>query len=379
MRSILSRRVGLGLCLLLVVCLAGGVWAAPIDASQAIKLRFVNNNHLPQKVLVVHTYSTARFVKDLFTVIKTINERDNLPASERIKLHIIASSGDPTSSLGISADDAAKYVEVNPTFKSSDIWMQDCMELCAAQLKSNNQWVPAVFDSNRGRGLAGLPRTLADQWNLVYFRNPSSAQAHGDYGGNLEVTPFDDVAVIGNTITASCKKFLEDMGYAGRLFTPDTRWLTVGHIDEYLMYIPTAHAPGGYSIVRADPDYALELLQNMPESELNQLNSSDRSFLLKVKATLNKQLTDPNAGRGTAEGDFIALNRKIAEMIEMNVGQLKDFIRKVANDPNRDFAEVAWPSFYNGSNPSNPRGCSAYLPRCREHAGSAQSPGRSRL
>jgi hypothetical protein len=84
MRSILSRRVGLGLCLLLVVCLAGGVWAAPIDASQAIKLRFVNNNHLPQKVLVVHTYSTARFVKDLFTVIKTINERDNLPASERM-------------------------------------------------------------------------------------------------------------------------------------------------------------------------------------------------------------------------------------------------------------------------------------------------------
>ncbi|RCK81737.1 MAG: peptidyl arginine deiminase, type II [Candidatus Ozemobacter sibiricus] len=337
------------------------MWAA--ESLEAIdRIKFVSYNNAPQKVLVVHSYSTARFVKDLFNVIKEINEVENLSEADRIKLHIISSGGNPISQLGISAADAAKYVEVNPVFQSSDQWVQDCMELCSARKKGTNEYVPAVFDSVRGRGLGGLPPALAKLWDLVYFKNPATAQAHGDYGGNLEVTPFDDVLVAGNTITSQCKAYLEKWGYAGRMFNPDTRWLSVGHIDEYLMFIPTAHAPGGYSIVRADPQLALDLIAKAPDSEFATLNSSDRSFLLRVKAVLNQQYTDPNAGRGTAEGDFIELNYKIAEIIEQNVGQLKEFIRKVTNDPDRDFAEVAWPCVYEGYNGARPSSCHAYLP-----------------
>lgn len=351
---------------LLVYTLAAASCLAPLPAAAAPaadkveRIQLVNNNHVPQKLLVVYTYGNGPFVKDLFNVVKLINEQERLPEADRLKLHIVTSGGDPVQQLGISSDDAARYVEVNPKFRSSDIWMQDCMEICSAW--ADGKRIPAVFDSNRGRGLAGLPKALADLWDLVYFKNPASQMSHGDYGGNLEVTPFDDIMVAGSTITPQCKAFFEKLGYAGRLATPDTRWLTVGHIDEYISFIPTPHAPGGYSIVKGDPGYALELLTNIDDSELDGLDRSDRDFLLRVKRVLNAQLLDPAAGRGTAEDNFIALNRAITEIIEKNVGEMKQFIRKAANDPDRDFAEIAWPSLYEGRGGANPSGCCSYLP-----------------
>lgn len=335
--------------------------AAP-SQSEVSRIKLINNNHLPHKVLVVSAYNTQRFVKDLFKVIKEINESSNLSGDDVVKLHIVSSSGNPISSLGISAADAAKYVEVNENFNTSDIWMQDCMEICAAEVKGTGEIVSAVFDSNRGRGLARLPGVLAKMWDLVYFKNPSNAQSHGDYGGNLEVTPFDDIMIAGNTITSPCKRFFEDNGYKNRMFLADTSWLTVGHIDEYVSFIPTAWAPGGYSIVRADPVYALELIRNSPDSDLAQINSYDRDFLLKVKRLLNTQLTDPDAGKGSREGDFIALNYAIADIIEDNVGRMKEFIRKTSKDYQRDFEEVAWPTLFEGSGTTSPRRCCAYLP-----------------
>lgn len=347
-------------CVLAASCLVALPAEAAPAADKVERIQLVNNNHVPQKLLVVYTYGNGPFVKDLFKVVKQINEQDRLPEADRLKLHIVTSGSDPVKELGISPEDAAKYVEVNPKFSSSDIWMQDCMEICSAW--AGGKRLPAVFDSNRGRGLAGLPKALADLWDLVYFKNPSTQMSHGDYGGNLEVTPFDDIMVAGNTITPQCKTFFEKLGYAGRLATPNTRWLTVGHIDEYISFIPTAHAPGGYSIVKADPGYALELLTNIADSELDKIARSDREFLLRVKRLLNTQLLDPAAGRGTAEADFITLNRAISELIEKNVGELKQFIRTAANDPERDFTEVAWPSLYEGRGGAQPTGCCSFLP-----------------
>ena len=357
----LRSKVKLGfICCLLAIAFASSVVAAP-PMSQIQRIKFVNNNHIPKKVLVVHSYHNGKFVKDLFNVIKDINESSQLSGSEIVKLHIIPSGGNTISQLGISKADAEKYVEINSQFSSSDIWMQDCMELCSAVTKAG-EIIPAVFDSKRGRGLGRLPKTLSQMWDLVYFENPANYQSHGDYGGNLEVTPFDDILVAGDTITEPCKKYLEDLGYKNRLFTGATKWLQVGHIDEYISFIPTAWAPGGYTIVKADPNYALEMLMNIPDSELDKVSHYDRSFLLRVKRLLNKQMDDPYAGRGSEEYDFITLNRTIADIIEDSVGKLKEFIRKTSKEPYRDFEEVAWPSLFEGSNPTNPRRCHAFLP-----------------
>lgn len=342
------------------IAAATSLVAAP-GASDVSRIKLVNNNNVPQKILVCSAYNTQRFVKDLFNVIKEINDSAGLTGDDFIKLHIIPGSGDPLSSLGVSAAVAAKYAEVNKNFSSSDIWMQDCMEICSAIL-NDGSIVPAVFDSNRGRGLAGLPKALANMWNLVYFKNPSNYQDHGDYGGNLEVTPFDDIMVAGNTITDPCRKFFEDNGYAGRMFLGNTRWLQVGHIDEYISFIPTPFAPGGYTIVRADTGLALDLIKNCPDSEFDKVSSYDKSFLIKVKNLLNEQMKDPYVGKGTEEGNFIALNQRINEIIEENVGKLKEFIRNTSKDYNRDIEEVYWPSLFEGRGGTNPSGCHAYLP-----------------
>jgi hypothetical protein len=348
------------LAVVISCCLCTSIFAAPGTIEQ---IKLVDNNHVPSRVVVIHSYSTGQFVKDLFRIIKLINEKENLSEADRIKLHIVPSSGNPISALGISSEDAAKYVEVNDRFSSSDIWAQDCMEICSARYAGQTDFVPAVFDSRRGRGLGPLPKTLSEMWNLAYVANPSSAQSHGDYGGNLEVVPNDGIMVAGNTITASCKALFEKMGYAGRLFLPNTRWLSVGHIDEYLMFIPTAHAPGGYSIVRADPLYALELIEGAQDADFTHLSSSsDASFMKKVRAVLQAQRHNPQAGKGTAEGDFIELNRAISDIIEENVGKLKQLIRETSGDATRDFEEVAWPSLFTGRGGSNPSGCHAYLP-----------------
>ena len=348
-------------CCLLALVSSSALFAAP-PMSDVARIKLVNNNHVPKKILVVHAYNTARFVKDLFNVIKEINESDMLSGDDVVKLHIIPSSGNPISSLGISKEDAEKYVEVNTEFRSSDIWMQDCMEICSAQVKSTGELVPAVFNSKRGRGLDRLPGVLAKMWDMVYFENPSTYQDHGDYGGNLEVTPFDDIMVAGDTITAPCKDYFEKNGYAGRLFTGATKWLQVGHIDEYISFIPTPHAPGGYTIVRADPGFALEMIMNLPESEFDKVDRYDREFLLRVKKVLGKQMKEPDFDKNSEEAEFIALNRKINDIIEENVGKLKDFIRKTAKDPSRDIEEVYWPALFEGRNPSNPRSCHAFLP-----------------
>ena len=358
MKKLVKSLCVMSLSAVLGCCTLDLAAAAP-PMSEVSRIKFNTNNNIPSKILVVSGYGNSGFVKDLFNVIKQINVSEQLSENDQIKLHIVSGGGNPLSSLGISEADA-KYVEVNPRFNSTDIWMQDCMELCSAQLKSG-KLVPAVFDSNRGRGLGGLPGTLASMWDMVYYKNPSNAQSHGDYGGNLEVTPFDDILVAGDTITESCRKYFEANGYQDRMFLGNTKWLTVGHIDEYLSFIPTAWAPGGYSIVRADTAYALDIIKNSPDSELAKVSSYDRNFLLRLKAVLNEQMKNPEAGRGTAEGDFIALNYAINDIIEENVGRLKEYIKKTTGEE-RDFEEVAWPSMFEGSGTTNPRGCHAFLP-----------------
>ncbi|MBF0544376.1 MAG: hypothetical protein HQM08_08080 [Candidatus Riflebacteria bacterium] len=350
----------LSIFFLVLTCTCSPVFSQQIDCT-GVKL--IDNIHVPQKVVVVLAGGTTRFVKDLFTTIKTINETENLPENERIKLHVIpgSSNSDVANTLGISSTDAAKYLEVDQKFSSYDIWAQDCMELCAGKT-SEGKLVPAVFDTNRGRGLAGLPKVLADTWGLAYFKNPSSSQAHGDYGGNLEVVPNEDIMVSGNTITPQCKAFFEKMGYSGRIYNPNTKWLSVGHIDECMSFIPTLQSPGGYSIVKADPSHALDLLETATDDEFENLNSDYKSLLLKVRSTLLARHNNPQAGKGTEEGNFIDLNRKISEINEQNATELKNFIRKVNNAPNKEFQEVAWPCLYEGSNPDNPSGCHAYLP-----------------
>ncbi|HNV72816.1 MAG TPA: hypothetical protein PKO06_24120, partial [Candidatus Ozemobacteraceae bacterium] len=83
-------------CALVLSCL----FVPGAAQAQDAKIRLVDNTHVPQILLVIHTYGTAQFVRDLFSVVKHINESNQLPPAEQLKLHIISSGGDPLSQLG---------------------------------------------------------------------------------------------------------------------------------------------------------------------------------------------------------------------------------------------------------------------------------------
>ncbi len=343
---------------LLAVIFGSAVWAGTIQLMSA--------NQLPKKVLVVCTSGTASMVKGLFSVIRNIHEVDGLAGAEAFKLHVI----DGTGALK-SPDKRAKFfdaptevveglVEVNPELSTNDIWMQDFGEFCT--YSENGKASLAVFDSGRGRGLAGFPQWFAKNWNLNLQANPSRQLSGGDYGGNIEVTP-ENIFYHGDTMTSECREYFLQNGYQDREIQLATKWLAVGHIDEYLTIIPTKTSPCGYSIVRCDPWYAMELVQGASPEDFAGMPEPFKSFMPRLQAALK----DADKCRGSKEEEFIKLNRKIGEIIEENTGKFISEIRRITGKEDLEIPVVAWPTLFKGENPDKPSRCVAYTPGVVNH------------
>lgn len=343
------------------------------NADRGTTIKLMSNNQLPKKVLVMCTPDTSDFVKELFNIVARIHEEDSLSGDDSFILHVLPQRGgfsniftalsNPDKIAAFfktTKEKAAKLVEVNSEIGSNDIWMQDFAEFCASI--ENGKAVPAIFDVGRGRGLDGFAKWFAEAWQLKYFNNPSNAHAGGDYGGNIEVTP-DNILFHGDTMTPACRNFLLENGYKGREIQLNTSWLAVGHIDEYMMIIPTKFSPCGYSLVRSDPWYAMELLKSASPSDFEGMPEPYKSFLPRVQAALN----DPQAWKETKEALFIELNRKIGEIIEENVGKFVQEVRNITGDSEREIPTVAWPNLFRSEDQANMKRCVAYTPGVVNH------------
>jgi len=231
-------------------------------------LRLLGHANVPIKVLMVCTSTTRDEVQGMFDVIKQINDEADLPKEERLKLQIIASHASVLHGLQISQEDFTANCEVCPYFQTQDIWMQDWGEVGAVMVEGATKERMVVVDTRRGRGLAELPGILAKQWNGHYVMPKSEDGPCGNYGGNIEVTP-DDMLVIGDTSTQKLRDFFGQVGYRDdKLCVLETSWLVVGHVDEYTSTLCTPDSEVGYSIVKADPRLAMELLKNVPADQL---------------------------------------------------------------------------------------------------------------
>lgn len=327
--------------------------------SQTLKL--LSNNHIPQKLLVVLMIRNVDFVEGLIKIVKEIHETDSLPDSESFKLHIVSSFPGEKLLLRLNKADVKKYAEFNKAIYSHDVWMQDIGEFCA--VFQNGSWQPAFYDSLRGRGLKRVGPYLSKNWNLTYLANPSKIGKCGDYGGNLDVTP-DNIFFHGDTVTEECRNFLLDHGYRNREIVLQTSWLAVGHIDEYMMVIPTHHSPCGYSLVRADPLYALDLVEAASPEDFKALPLIFRPFMKRIQAALK----DPEGWSDTSEMKFIELNRAIGELIEANVGKFQQEVRRITGNSSYEVPIVAWPNLFKGEKTGNKlRGCIAYTPGVVNH------------
>jgi len=336
--------------------------------ARAGTIRLLSANQLPRKVLVVNHADTTGFVKELFGVIRAIHEEDGLTGADAFRLHVVdsaralATPDARAAFFGAAKGVVEKLVEVNPDVRTNDIWMQDFGELCT--WSDGATVVPAVFDSARDAGLKEFPEWIAKNWTMKLCVNPSSTAGFGDgdSGGNIEVTP-DNILYHGDSMTPECREFFQKNGYEGRKIMLATKWLAVGHIDEYLSIVPTRYSPCGYAIVRADPRGALELLEKASQSDFATLPEPYASFLPKLQGAL----LAPDAWKGTGEAKFIELNRKIDEIIDENTGTFISEIRRITGDKHREIPVISWPVLFKGNEAAAHGRCIAYTPGVVNH------------
>jgi len=347
---------------------------------QINKLRMLSNNNMPKKIMVVRTYSTAGFVDKLVQTIQSI--QSSFP--DGLKLHVIVDSSSSYSSFKRQMESQGLYgslVEINDKFFTYDQWMQDWGEILVAEVSGSDTPQLAVFDSNRGRGLRGLAKLFADMWGAHYLKNPNNSGIKGDYGGNIEVTP-DNVLVLGDTSTQDLRRFFAERGYSDKTALLQTSWLRVGHVDEYLSFVPDESAPGGYTIVKADPSLALDLIRDASSEQLQAIHSYYRSQIISMHQSLKTEslrrdvmdeydlgegnmLLEPVSRNADPErmNQLVDLNRTISQLIDRNVEVLKEKIKEASGGKRDKFRVISFPTIFQGAKSGgNPTRSVALLP-----------------
>uniref|UniRef100_A0A670ZWX0 protein-arginine deiminase n=1 Tax=Pseudonaja textilis TaxID=8673 RepID=A0A670ZWX0_PSETE len=188
-----------------------------------------------------------------------------------------------------------------------DRWIQDEMEF--GYVEAPHQSFPVVFDSPRNRGLKEFPfkRILGPDFGYV-TREPKNGRVSSlDSFGNLDVSPPVSVKgrdyslgriLIGSSFPGSgnrkMTKVVRDFLYAQKVQAPVelySDWLTVGHVDEFLSFVP---APGkkGFRLLLASPLACLKLFEEKQREGYGNAALFEGEKVGKI--TLNEILMDRN-------------------------------------------------------------------------------------
>ncbi|KAJ1064893.1 hypothetical protein K5549_005702 [Capra hircus] len=158
----------------------------------------------------------------------------------------------------------------------NDRWMQDEMEIGYTQ--APHRTLPVVFDSPRNRGLKDFPIKCMLGRDFGYVtRGPQTGSVTDlDSFGNLEVSPPVTVGgkayplgriLIGDSGYPSKEsqemhRTLQDFLQAQQVQAPVrlySDWLCVGHVDEFLSFVPAQKK--GFRLLLASPRACYRLLQ----------------------------------------------------------------------------------------------------------------------
>ncbi len=182
---------------------------------------------------------------------------------------------DFTAALGTS------FTAVPGSSYGGDIWIQDEIEF-ATLTGSAGQRLDVVIDSIRNRGLDSFPeRTLVGPDVIASTWGTASQRTTYDSFGNLEASPPVTVGGVEYPFGRIYYGRTENIGLHAMLaaflasqkvqapFELPTRWLCVGHVDEFSSFLPDPSSPKGFKLVVADVPSAWALLQTLPrESSL---------------------------------------------------------------------------------------------------------------
>jgi hypothetical protein len=162
-----------------------------------------------------------------------------------------------------------KFIEVN----NPDIWIQD--ELVWAPATAPGGRLNIAMDSIRDRELDGYVKSLKNPDIQPLTWGQKNTDTTEDKFGNLEVTPphgaggkdypfgriyYGDAGSCGpNPII---KEFMDRQRVQAPIHV-NTCWLCVGHVDEFISFVPDSTAPRGFRFLIADVPAAYALLESM--------------------------------------------------------------------------------------------------------------------
>lgn len=256
----------------------GSISKKPVEL-QIEDIQFYNNFNIPRNVVIHAMPGTETAIKELIKIISYINKTEKLYGSEgynqSIKLTILLDEKYKHTRIlhrlaGVSYSKPLEKMYKNyfyPLIVTSSgledfIWLQDIFEFGMVKYKHINDYKPAIFNMNYHA--PGKNSKIIDLLSIAFKHNnillkgigadPSEA---GDAGGNLEVT-HEGRIFVGDTMSKTLIKDLESKTGQKIIVLP-TKWLQVGHVDEYLCFIPFAGETGA-AVMYADPLEALKLL-----------------------------------------------------------------------------------------------------------------------
>ncbi|XP_077168162.1 protein-arginine deiminase type-3-like [Paroedura picta] len=269
-------------------------------------------------------------VADVCRLVRRTNDRDFVAAVNKLARQ--SKNTDFVSAVKELAYKAGCALTVCEGEKNQgDRWIQDEMEI--GYVQAPHKGFPVVFDSPRNRELKDFPfkDVLGPDFGYVQ-REPATDQAASqlDSFGNLEVSP--PVAVrgkqyplgrilIGSYISRAENremfKGVRDFLYAQKVQSPvelDSDWLAVGHVDEFLTFVP-APDQKGFRLLLASPSACYKLLKQKEQQGYGDAlmfeGKLERDHQVQIKTIL-------------ADQDFKSSNEYFQKCIDWNRGILKE-------------------------------------------------------
>lgn len=193
----------------------------------------------------------------------------------------------------------------------NDRWIQDEMEF--GYIEAPHKSFPVVFDSPRNRGLKDFPykRILGPDFGYVTREIPLSGPSSLDSFGNLDVSPPVTVGsmeyplgriLIGSSYPKSggrqMARVVRNFLKAQQVQAPVelySDWLSVGHVDEFLTFVPTSDQKG-FRLLLASPSACLKLFQEKKEEGYGEAAQFD-GLKHQAKISINEMLADRHLQR----------------------------------------------------------------------------------
>ncbi len=259
---------------------------------------------------------------------------NNLWRAEKYYIVSITSGTDNNTAArtviqGLCNTNGITYGEVPGSSYSYDRWLQDSSEPTCVQLPSASgvRRVDSVLQLARYRPVDAWCQNILWDPNFDFIQRFASSQGSHNYGGNLEVCPpFNNATgnypwgrvvigggqttLIGSTTTNNetmdilYKQFFTACGLQGPAVEIDSSWLAVGHVDEFMCFVPAPNTARGWAVALASPTLGRQILLNVQAAGGGSLavfaGRTTSGWATTVNAVLsNTTLTNFNAGAQT--------------------------------------------------------------------------------